>query len=178
MSYNIHGVGSDGLSVIQAELSRTSLDKYFSRNRIFGYLRPVRMDENSLFDIKNVHPVFITKEGFCDITCKVRAVQRLGEDEGLKPPEILFVDNSPAQTAVAIQTMACHAFTVIDRAGTNSCISWEDMSVLLDFVRSCKGGKSLWFANSAGDVVEKSLFTVLTGESSASFREEDSDFGG
>ena len=159
MSYNIHGIGCEEESIILSELSRTRLARFFSPRRIFGYLRPVNMNDSSLFKKDNVHPVFINKEGSCDITCKVRAIDRFAKYLGLTASEVLFVDNSAMQTAVAREMLACHAFTVVDRTNVNSCITPADMRTILNFVMNEKPSDHLWFANSKGEVLRRPIPT-------------------
>ena len=153
------------------QLQKWNLAEYVSPKLIFGYTKPVTTKAD-LHNVKNVHRVFVTKEGLCDITCKVRAIKRLAEKYHLKPEEILYVDNSAPQTVIAEKTLACHAFTVVDQPTPPSSMSVEDMARIAGFVKNgcfklvyaerdgnkiTRPSMHLWFPTSGKKAIYKSL---------------------
>ncbi|KAF4674014.1 hypothetical protein FOL47_009805 [Perkinsus chesapeaki] len=140
MTYNTHGVASDD-SLVLAELESSGiLGKYIYKENIWGYLNPCYSRED-LLKRENMHPIFCG-----DITSKARAIGRLANSAGLRPEEILYIDDSFKQIEHARALGTCHTY---EGAYKNLVgLTDEDWKSIVAFLSGPVIGRNLWTGGS------------------------------
>ncbi|EER11617.1 hypothetical protein Pmar_PMAR009831 [Perkinsus marinus ATCC 50983] len=142
MSYNTQGVASDDSLILSELKSSGILGEYVHKENIWGYLNPCHCRED-LEMHENMHPIFCG-----DITSKARAIGRIGRYAGLKPEEILYVDDSYKQIEHAKALGVCHTYQGVYKnlAG----LTEEDWKAIIAFLNDPAVGHhhKLWTGSS------------------------------
>ncbi|KAF4733919.1 hypothetical protein FOZ62_005739 [Perkinsus olseni] len=140
MSYNTQGVASEDSLILSELKSSGILGEYVHKENIWGYLNACHCREDLRLR-ENMHPIFCG-----DITSKARAIGRIARCAGLKPEEILFIDDSAKQIEHARALGACHTYQGFYKSQIG--LSDEDWKSIIAFLNGPVVGHRLWMGSS------------------------------
>ncbi|KAF4692284.1 hypothetical protein FOZ60_013816 [Perkinsus olseni] len=140
MSYNTQGVASEDSLILSELKSSGILGEYVHKENIWGYLNACHCREDLRLR-ENMHPIFCG-----DITSKARAIGRIARCAGLRPEEILFIDDSAKQVEHARALGACHTYQGFYKSHIG--LSDEDWKSIIAFLNGPVVGHRLWMGSS------------------------------